>query len=358
MKLLVVAVGQRMPDWAQTAWDDYAKRFPPELKLELRAVKTEPRGSKTLETLYAAERERIEGAIARGMRIVALDERGTALTTKALAQRLQTWQGEGDDVALVIGGPRRPRPRVQSRSARAHPPVRPHAAPRHGARAAGRAALPRLVRQCRSPVPSGMTSTDPFIYLASQSPRRAQLLGQLGVRHALLLADAHEDAESLEAVLPNEAPASYVQRVTALKLDAAVARLKRRGLADAPVLCADTTVALGRTILGKPEDVQDARRMLGLLSGATHRVLTAVALQHGAARHAALSVSRVRFAVMSPEQIARYADSGEPLGKAGAYAIQGAAAAFVEHISGSYSGIMGLPMFETAQLLRGAGFNT
>ena len=105
MKLLVVAVGQRMPDWAQTAWDDYAKRFPPELKLELRAVKTEPRGSKTLETLYAAERERIEGAIAKGMRIVALDERGTALTTKALAARLQAWQGEGDDVALVIGGP-------------------------------------------------------------------------------------------------------------------------------------------------------------------------------------------------------------------------------------------------------------
>ncbi|MBS0427807.1 MAG: 23S rRNA (pseudouridine(1915)-N(3))-methyltransferase RlmH [Proteobacteria bacterium] len=109
MKLLVVAVGQRMPDWAQTAWDDYAKRFPPELKLELRAVKTEPRGSKTLETLYAAERERIEAAIAKGagrnIRIVALDERGTPLTTKALAARLTAWQEEGDDVALVIGGP-------------------------------------------------------------------------------------------------------------------------------------------------------------------------------------------------------------------------------------------------------------
>ncbi|MDR6535548.1 23S rRNA (pseudouridine(1915)-N(3))-methyltransferase RlmH [Variovorax soli] len=105
MKLLVVAVGQRVPDWAQTAWDDYAKRFPPELKLELRAVKTEPRASKTLETLHAAERERIEAAIAKGMRIVVLDERGTALTTKALAARLSAWQGGGDDVALVIGGP-------------------------------------------------------------------------------------------------------------------------------------------------------------------------------------------------------------------------------------------------------------
>ena len=197
-----------------------------------------------------------------------------------------------------------------------------------------------------------------FIYLASQSPRRAQLLGQLGIRHELLLADASEDAESLEAVLPNEAPAAYVQRVTALKLDAAVARLHRRGLAEAPVLCADTTVALGRTILGKPEDAKDAARMLRMLSGATHRVLTAVALQHGTHRHAALSVSRVRFAKITDAQIARYAQSGEPLGKAGAYAIQGAAAAFIEHISGSYSGIMGLHMFETAELLRSAGFNT
>jgi 23S rRNA (pseudouridine1915-N3)-methyltransferase len=105
MKLLIVAVGQRIPDWAQTAWDDYAKRFPFELKVELKAVKTEPRGSKTLETLFAAERQRIEDAIPKGCRIVALDERGTNLTTKALASRLQNWQLESDDVALVIGGP-------------------------------------------------------------------------------------------------------------------------------------------------------------------------------------------------------------------------------------------------------------
>ena len=105
MKLWVVAVGQRVPDWAQTAWDDYAKRFPPELKIELKAVKTEPRGSKTLDTLYAAERERIEAAIPRGCRIVALDERGTQLTTVALAGKLKTWQLDADDVALVIGGP-------------------------------------------------------------------------------------------------------------------------------------------------------------------------------------------------------------------------------------------------------------
>jgi 23S rRNA (pseudouridine1915-N3)-methyltransferase len=105
MKLLIVAVGLRVPDWAQTAWDDYAKRFPPELKVELKAVKTEPRGSKTLPNLYAAERQRIEAAIPRGTRIVVLDERGTNLTTQALATRLTSWQLGGDDVVLVIGGP-------------------------------------------------------------------------------------------------------------------------------------------------------------------------------------------------------------------------------------------------------------
>ena len=105
MKLLIIAVGQRVPDWAQTAWDDYAKRFPAELKVELKAIKTEPRGSKTYEQLVAAERTRIEAAIPKGTRVVALDERGTHLTTVALAQKLKAWQLESDDVALVIGGP-------------------------------------------------------------------------------------------------------------------------------------------------------------------------------------------------------------------------------------------------------------
>jgi 23S rRNA (pseudouridine1915-N3)-methyltransferase len=105
MKLVIVAVGQRMPDWARTAYDDYAKRFPAELRVECKAVKTEPRGSKSLETLYAAERARIEAAIPKGARIIVLDERGTALTTVALAEKVKRWQQEGDDVALVIGGP-------------------------------------------------------------------------------------------------------------------------------------------------------------------------------------------------------------------------------------------------------------
>ena len=195
-----------------------------------------------------------------------------------------------------------------------------------------------------------------FIYLASQSPRRSQLLALLGVRHELLLPDADEDAEALEAVLPNEAPAAYVKRVTQLKLDAALQRLKRRGLPAAPVLCSDTTVALGRKIFGKPTDPADATRMLKELSNTTHRVLTAVALGTARKREQVLCESRVTFSAMSSRQIQAYAASGEPLGKAGAYAVQGRAAAFISHMSGSYSGIMGLPMFETAQLLQSFGF--
>lgn len=191
-----------------------------------------------------------------------------------------------------------------------------------------------------------------FIYLASQSPRRSQLLSQLGIDHVLLLADADEDAEALEAVLPQESPRAYVQRVTQLKLEAAMQRLARRGLAPAPVLCADTTVALGATIYGKPVDAQDAQRMLTDLAGKTHRVLTAVAVGFAEQRHSTCSVSRVSFTAMSAGEIAQYVQSGEPLGKAGAYAVQGQAAAYIARISGSYSGIMGLPLYETAQLLK------
>jgi septum formation protein len=190
------------------------------------------------------------------------------------------------------------------------------------------------------------------IYLASQSPRRAQLLEQLGVKFELLLPGQEEDAEGIEAVLPSEAPARYVQRVTGLKLDAAVARMQARKLPAAPVLCSDTTVALGRKIYGKPKSEQDAMRMLRELSGCTHRVLTAVAIQSGRKRVAALSVSQVQFAPLNEAQIKAYVATGEPMGKAGAYAVQGRAAAFIAKISGSYSGIMGLPMFETATLLK------
>ena len=194
-----------------------------------------------------------------------------------------------------------------------------------------------------------------FIYLASQSPRRSQLLTQIGVAHELLLPDSAEDAESLEAVRGREAPGRYVARVTGLKLDAAVARLQRLGLPAAPVLCADTTVALSREILGKPADEADALRILRQLSGQTHRVLTAVAIQSGRKRVQAVSESWVQFAPMTASQIKAYVASGEPVGKAGAYGVQGRAASHIEQIRGSYSGIMGLPLFETAALLRSVG---
>ncbi len=191
-----------------------------------------------------------------------------------------------------------------------------------------------------------------FVYLASQSPRRSQLLAQIGVRHELLLPGEDEDSESIEVMLKNEAASSYVKRVTQLKMDAALLRLKKRGLPNAPIICSDTTVALGRTIYGKPQDAHDAARMLAALAGKTHRVLTAVAIGTARKRVQVMNESRVTFSPLSVAQIKAYVASQEPMGKAGAYAVQGRAAAFIAHISGSYSGIMGLPMFETAALLR------
>lgn len=204
-------------------------------------------------------------------------------------------------------------------------------------------------------MPAIRTTVSDFIYLASQSPRRRQLLEQLGVRHELLLPDPGEDTEAIEAALPGEAPAHYVRRVTGLKLEAALRRLKARGLPTAPVLCSDTTVARGRTIYGKPRDRADAARMLRELSGTTHRVLTAVAVQHGRSRRETVSDSRVTFSALTPAQVRAYVATGEPMGKAGAYAVQGRAAAFITRICGSYPGIMGLPLHETAVLLRSAG---
>ena len=203
------------------------------------------------------------------------------------------------------------------------------------------------------------------IYLASQSPRRAELLQQIGVDFRLLLpqsAAEKQAAEDLEVVLAGEAPAAYVQRVTALKARAAHARWQALQACDGaawpalPILCADTTVALGSQILGKPIDSADAAAMLAQLSGQMHQVLTAVAVvDRVGALHTALSTSQVQFKTLSAAEIAAYVASAEPLGKAGSYGIQGRAAAFVQHMAGSYTGIVGLPVFETAQLLQAAG---
>ncbi|WP_418319510.1 Maf family protein [Piscinibacter sakaiensis] len=194
-----------------------------------------------------------------------------------------------------------------------------------------------------------------FIYLASASPRRAQLLDQLGVRYEMLLADGRENVERLEEPRSRELPADYVRRVAKLKLDAARERRLRRRLPEAPILCADTTVALGRKMFGKPAHPAEAREMLTALSGRSHRVLTAVAVSAGPLSFVEMNVTRVEFSAFGTLEIDGYIASGEPRGKAGAYAIQGRAARWVKHINGSYSGVMGLPLHETAVLLRRAG---
>lgn len=203
-----------------------------------------------------------------------------------------------------------------------------------------------------------------YVYLASQSPRRQQLLEQIGVRYEMLLPGPQEDAEALEAVRDGESPHDYVERVARAKLDAARTRLRLRGLPLAPILCADTTVTLDDRIIGKPADASDARATLRALSGVPHAVITAVAvscdelLGGGVRMDRTLFDANTSFVVLgelSEADIDAYVASGDAFGKAGSYAIQSRAAAWVRHIEGSYSGIMGLPLFETAALLKQAG---
>ena len=194
-----------------------------------------------------------------------------------------------------------------------------------------------------------------MIYLASRSPRRRELLAQMGVKfeHLLFREGTRQDADSDEAVQPGESPDDYVRRVTLMKVDAAWQRVVTRGgLQRKPVLAADTTVALGAVILGKPADSADAERILSILSGAQHRVLTAVAVRFEDRLEMAVSESLVTFEALDAARIAAYVASGEPFDKAGAYAIQGRAGSFVSRLEGSYSGVMGLPLYETAALLR------
>jgi septum formation protein len=173
-----------------------------------------------------------------------------------------------------------------------------------------------------------------------------------------LLADPDEDAESLETILPGQTPALYVQSVVERKLTAAVARCQRRQFPPLPILCADTTVALGGKILGKPESDAHAADMLASLSGRSHKVLTAIAVARADGRMvgSAIQASRVRFARLSKSEIDAMVASGEPRDKAGAYALQGLAAQYIRSVQGSPSGIIGLPLYETMQLLRRAGW--
>jgi septum formation protein len=194
---------------------------------------------------------------------------------------------------------------------------------------------------------------DRGIYLASRSPRRRELLAQIGVRYRLLLFRAHpgREADVNEDPLPGEAPATYVERVARIKALAGWGSLQSRNLPRAPVLAADTTVAVEGRILAKPLDRANAAEMLRLLSGRRHEVLTAIALKHDDWMESALSVSEVSFKPLSEDEIRLYVGSGECDDKAGAYAIQGRAARFITELRGSYSGVMGLPLYETAELL-------
>ena len=199
---------------------------------------------------------------------------------------------------------------------------------------------------------------DPRIYLASRSPRRRELLTQIGIRFDLLLfrTPPRDDAEVNEAWLPGETPEDYVQRVERIKAVFGAGLLGSRRVVLRPVLAADTTLDLDGEIIGKPKDEADATAILTRLSGRSHRVLTAIAMARDELVEHRLSVSEVRFRPVSADEIRRYVQSGEPMDKAGAYGIQGRAAMFIEHIDGSHSGIVGLPLCETTLLLREFGY--
>ncbi len=192
------------------------------------------------------------------------------------------------------------------------------------------------------------------VYLASRSSRRRELLKQIGVAFEVLVLRDHpgRNVDVDESHLPGEKPDDYVRRVCRLKSEAGWQRILQRRLRPFPVLAADTVVCVDDLILGKPTDAQDAARMLRMLSGREHRVLTAVALKLDQRLELAVSESRVRFAELSQADIETYVASGEPNDKAGAYAIQGRAQAFITELHGSQSGVMGLPLHETTQLLK------
>lgn len=199
-----------------------------------------------------------------------------------------------------------------------------------------------------------MSRIQPRIYLASQSPRRRELLKQIGIHFEplLLRTDPRRSVDVDETPYPDEPPEVYVQRVCREKARFGYDALRYRRLQPHPVLAADTTVTLDGKIFGKPENAEQAAQMLRALSGREHQVLTAVAIAMGEHIETRLSTSKVRFTTLSEERIRRYLQSNEYADKAGGYAIQGQAAAFVEHLDGSYSGVMGLPLFETTELLQ------
>jgi septum formation protein len=323
----------------QEGYAEYARRLPRECALQLVEI-TPGRRGKGADTARAVreEGERMLAAIPRGARVIALEVNGRPWSTEQLAGQLEKWRAGGSDVALLVGGPEGLSEAARKAAAQQwslSPLTLPHPP---GAGDRRRAALPRLEHSRQPSLSSRL-----MLILASQSPRRAELLRQIGVDFRV------EPAHIDETPRPGESPADYVVRMALEKARAVHSRHPAER-----VLGADTSVILDERILGKPANREEGIAMLLALGGREHQVLTAVALA-GTHPGQALSASRVRFRPIGHAEAARYWATGEPADKAGGYAIQGLGAVFVERIEGSYSGIMGLPLFETAQLLANAG---
>ena len=337
MRIHLIAVGTRMPGWVAGGFEDYARRLPRECSLVLHPLEASIRGRVLpADRLREAEGERLLAAVPTGCRVIALDERGDTWTTADLVQHLANWLSGGTDVALLVGGAEGlDRACLEHRGGS---PVPSSPSLRVGAR-----------RQALGPPGTGMTDPgSPVLYLASQSPRRRELLSQVGLRFEVVPVEVDETPQ------PGEMPADLVQRLAREKAVAGLARLPAR--APGPVLGADTEVVIDNEVLGKPRDEEDAAAMLARLSGRSHHVLSAVALAvPGRDAAVRLSTSTVWFRVTTTEERLAYCATGEPLDKAGSYAIQGLAAVFVSRLEGSYSGVMGLPLFETAELLEELG---
>ena len=376
MRVHLIAVGSGMPRWVAEGFQEYARRMPRECTLVLREVEL-PGRQRGLPASQGrtAEGERLLAAVPAGAGVVALDERGAPWDTLELSHRLEGWLGGGRDVALLVGGADGLAPeclqaagQVWSLSAltRPHMLVRVLVAeqlyrawsilaghPYHRGSVAGRPprAIPgpgrRIPRARDAGGPPASPTSPPDLYLASRSPRRQELLGQIGIRFRVV------PAEVDETPLPGEDPAALVQRLARAK-----ARAGRAGLApgdSTPVLGADTEVVLDGEVLGKPRDAAHAAAMLARISGRSHQVVSGVALAKPGREAARLSTSTVWLRDTTAAERAAYCATGEPLDKAGAYGIQGVAAVFVSRLEGSYSGVMGLPLHETSELLREAG---
>ena len=360
MQIRIVAVGQRITEWAQSAVSDYLSRFPRDFRVELREIRTEPRAGQTPARLMAAEAERILAAIEPDDFVVVLDEHGKDLTTMDLARHFALARRRRN-ARLRDRRPRRPRPRGEGQGQPDDPAFVDDPAARLCARHALRADLPRMVDPRRPSLPSSLTPmSSKTIFLASKSPRRRDLLTRLGYDVRVIASNAHTlmAFEGDEVVLPDEAPKAYVLRTARNKF------LEGLGVKNAgefagvrlPIVAADTVVSLGNEILGKPRDFDEACLFLEKLSGRTHDVRTAVYV--GLSETACdwrISHSTVSFRELTHAEIEAYANSGEPYDKAGGYGIQGLASIFISNISGSYTGIMGLPVYETAELLANAG---